>query len=324
MTPFAELLCAAIERAGSPVCVGLDPVHEMLPDAVRSAHHEPLEAIRHFGRGVIDAVAGVVPAIKLQSACYERWGGRGLDVLSEHAEHASGLGLVVILDAKRGDIGVSSRHYAHAAKRQHAHAVTVNGYLGLGALDPFLEAGLGVFVLVRTSNPDGDAVQGARLEDGRTVAEMMADQVAAYGATRVGASGGESGEGASHGLSSVGAVVGATKHTEARALRARMPDQVFLIPGYGAQGGTAEDIRAMLRPRAMVRPASHAPRGGAPRSRAAESGVLVTASRSVIYATGISGGWTDHVRAAAERLAGEIRDVLVVDGEGGGGGGQGV
>ncbi|MGD9790237.1 MAG: orotidine-5'-phosphate decarboxylase [Phycisphaerales bacterium] len=307
MTPFADLLSAAIERAGSPVCVGLDPVHEMLPDAVRSAHHEPLEAIRHFGRGVIDAVVGVVPAIKLQSACYERWGGRGLDVLSEHAEHASGLGLVVILDAKRGDIGLSSRHYAHAARRQHAHAVTVNGYLGLGSLDPFVEAGLGVFVLVRTSNPDGDAVQGARLEDGRTVAEMMADQVAAYGKKHVGAS--------SHGLSSVGAVVGATKHAEARALRARMPDQIFLIPGYGAQGGTAEDIRAMLRPRA------------ARRSSLAGAGVLVTASRSVIYATGTGGGggggWTDHVRAAAERLAGEIRDVVGID-IGDGGEGQGV
>ncbi|QQS10235.1 MAG: orotidine-5'-phosphate decarboxylase [Phycisphaerales bacterium] len=312
MTPFADLLSAAIERVGSPVCVGLDPVHEMLPDAVRSAHHEPLESIRQFGRGVIDAVVGVVPAIKLQSACYERWGGRGLETLAEHAEHASSLGLVVILDAKRGDIGLSSRHYAHAARRQHAHAVTVSGYLGLGALDPFVEVGLGVFVLVRTSNPDGDAVQGARLEDGRTVAEMMADQVAAYGAKHVGASGG----GASHGLSSVGAVVGATKHAEARALRERMPDQIFLIPGYGAQGGTAEDIRAMLRPRA------------ARRSSLAGAGVLVTASRSVIYATGAGrgrngggggsgGGWTDHVRAAAERLAGEIRDVVESGSSGG-------
>ncbi|GJQ30374.1 MAG: orotidine 5'-phosphate decarboxylase [Phycisphaerae bacterium] len=269
----------AIIRAGSPICVGMDPVYEQLPDAVRARHHEPLAAIGEFGRGVLRAIAGVAPAVKFQSACYERYGSRGVAVLEEHLRDAAQAGLFIVLDAKRGDIGISAAHYAAAALRGGAHAVTVSGYLGPSGVTPFLDAGLGVFVLVRTSNPDSDAVQGHALRDGRTVAEMMADHVAALGASRLGACG----------LSAVGAVVGATKSAEAAALRARMPDQVFLVPGYGAQGGTAEDIRAMLR--------------------ADRRGVLVTASRSVIYAKG-DGAWDEAVRDAATRFRDEIAAVI--------------
>jgi orotidine-5'-phosphate decarboxylase len=278
-TNFADVLTDAILRVGNPACVGLDPVLENLPPELRATHHEPLAAVREFSHGVVRAVAGVVPALKPQSACFERFGAPGLALLEEIVAEAVRLGLVVVWDAKRGDIGTTSAHYAAAAARLGAHSITVNGYLGRSGIAPFLEKNLGVFVLVRTSNPDSDELQALKLADGRTVAQAMADQVASIGAATVGACG----------LSSVGAVVGATKSAEARELRARMPDQYFLIPGYGAQGGTAEDIRGMLRPD--------------------RRGVLVTASRSVIYAKG-AGTWQERVKGAAEQLGAELRGVV--------------
>jgi orotidine-5'-phosphate decarboxylase len=280
-THAADALDQAIARVASPVCVGLDPVLEQLPAEVKARHHEPLAAIGGFCRGVLQAVAGVVPAVKVQSACFERYGGRGVILMEEICEFAASLGLVVVWDAKRGDIGISAAHYAAAAKRMHATFITVSGYLGPSGIEPFLDAGLGAFVLVRTSNPDSDAIQSHALADGRKVAELMADVVASAGASRKGASG----------LSSVGAVVGATKAADAAALRVRMPDQIFLIPGYGAQGGTAADIKAMLRPD--------------------RRGVLVTSSRAIIYAPAEAGkAWTESVAGAAKRLAGEIAAVV--------------
>lgn len=290
---FIDLLVEGIERAGSPICVGLDPVLEKLPERVRAEHWEPAAAIEAFSTGVIDAVAGIAPVVKLQSACYERYGAAGVRVLEHAAAHARSRGMLVLLDAKRGDIGISAEHYAQAAVGLHANAITVSGYLGPSTIEPYLRAGLGVFVLVRTSNPDSDVVQGPLLRDGRSVAGMMGEMVAGIGA-------GWKGE---HGtLSSVGAVVGATKAADGRMLRERMPDQVFLVPGYGAQGGTASDVRALLRPGSL---------------RAGESGVLVTASRSVIYPAGseVGGGgigdsdWGSSVRKAAERLASEIGSI---------------
>jgi orotidine-5'-phosphate decarboxylase len=286
---FSDTLARAIDGAGSPVCVGLDPVLEKLPDEVRAEHWEPVAAIEAFSTGVIDAVAGIVPVVKFQAACYERYGAAGVRALEHASAHARARGLLVLLDAKRGDIGISAEHYAAAAVGLHADAITVSGYLGPSTVEPYMKVGLGVFVLVRTSNPDSDVVQGVRMEDGRSVAEMMGGLVAGLGEGHVGACG----------LSGVGAVVGATKASEGERLRRVMPRQVFLVPGYGAQGGTAADVRALVR-REM--------RGG----RASEAGVLVTASRSVIYAGGGGGGegWKDGVRAAAERLAKEIGEVV--------------
>jgi len=274
---FADALDAAIADIGSPVCVGLDPVLESLPAQVRELSPHAPDALRRFSVGVLEAVAGAVPAVKFQSACFERYGSAGVAVLEETMLLARRLGLLVILDAKRGDIGISAAHYAAAAVSAKAHALTVSGYLGASGVEPFLAAGLGVFVLVRTSNPDSDAVQSARLRDGHTVAELMGETVASLGAGHVGECG----------LSSVGAVVGATKSADGSQLRERMPQQVFLVPGYGAQGGGAADIRPLLRPDGR--------------------GVLVTASRSVIYAPPIENDWRAGIHDAAERMAAEIR-----------------
>ncbi len=278
---FADLLREAVRASGSPACVGLDPVFDKLPVEVRARHTEPLGAIREFCTGVLEVVRPHVGVVKLQSACFERYGGRGVMLLEDMCRDARQRGFVVVLDAKRGDIGISAEHYAAAVVHAGAHAVTLSGYLGPSTIEPYLKAGLGAFVLVRTSNPDSDAVQGNRLNDGRTVAEMMADHVAVLGERSLGACG----------MSALGAVVGATKSADARALRERMPRQVFLAPGYGAQGGTAEDIRAM-----------RTKDGG---------GVLVTASRSVIYPDrGGLNDWQPAIAAAAHSMAMELRELM--------------
>ncbi len=292
---FADRLAAALDRSGSPVCVGLDPVLERLPDAVRTGRTEPARAISAFCCGVIDAVADHVGVVKPQSACFERFGSAGVRALEATCAHARARGLVVILDAKRGDIGVSAQHYAAAAVGMGADAITVNAYLGPSTVEPYLDAGLGVFVLVRTSNPDSDAVQSVPLVgdvgDGlaaRTVAEMMATHVHTLGRARLG----------DVGLSDVGAVVGATKAADGKRLRERMPDQVFLIPGYGAQGGSAEDVRAMLRPG---------------RAAAGTCGVVVNASRSVLYPateTAQPSDWQHAIADAARAFATDVGSIL--------------
>lgn len=287
---FADRLCAALDRAGSCACIGLDPVLERLPAEVRGAHAEPAPAIEAFCRGVVEAVAGHVGVVKPQAACFERYGAAGARALERVCAAARERGLIVLLDAKRGDIGISAEHYAAAAASLGADAITVNAYLGPSTVEPYLDAGLGVFVLVRTSNPDSDLVQSRVLEraegpsPARTVAEMMADHVRRLGEGRIGACG----------LSDAGAVVGATKATDGAALRARMPDAPLLVPGYGAQGGTAADVRAMVRPGAKTPGAA---------------GVLVNASRSVLYPGRGDEGWQAGVARAAAHFAADLADL---------------
>lgn len=287
---FSDRLAAALTRAGTVACVGLDPVLERLPAACRSSG-TPAGAIEAFTRGVLEGVAGVIPVVKFQSACYERHGSAGVAVLERGIAAARGAGFVVILDAKRGDIGISAEHYAHGAFGGEggggADALTVNAYLGPDTVGAYLaRADRGVFILVRTSNPGSDAVQSVRLEDGRTVAEMMADTVTSLGMARRGACG----------LSDVGAVVGATKPEDGAALRGRMPDVVFLVPGYGAQGGGVDEVRGLVR------------RGA---RSVGQAGVLVTASRSVIYGfKDGDAGWARGVRGAAEGMVGELSGLV--------------
>lgn len=299
---FADRLHEAIGRFGTPACVGLDPVVEKLPAAARSgrlARAGAAEQIEAFCMGILDAVAETVPIVKPQSACFERYGQSGLGVLRKVINAAHARGLLVILDAKRGDIGTTAEHYAAAAFGPQgasaerpgfaADGITLSGYMGMDTIEPFLAHDLtaGVFVLVRTSNPGSDAIQAQRLEDGRTVAEMVADQVAELG-RRPGNTG-------ACGLSRVGAVVGATKSAEAAALRARMSDQFLLIPGYGAQGGTLADLKPMLRTT----------------TNAADAGIVVNASRSVIYASAsTTEDWIGSVREAARRFADDLRTMF--------------
>lgn len=281
---FADRFLAAAEAKGAPVCVGLDPVLERLPASI--AREDPGEAIFRFCNGVLEAVAPHVPAVKPQSACFERFGPAGLTALYRVISHAKAKGLIVVLDAKRGDIGTTAAHYAAASIGEgRADAVTVNAYLGADSLDPFVDVardtGGGLFALVRTSNPGSDAVQSPKLADGRSVAELVADEVAAVGEGLVGESG----------YSAVGAVVGATKPEDAASLRQRMPRQLFLVPGFGAQGGTADDIKDCFNEDGR--------------------GAIITASRSVLYAyENASGSWMGTIEKAAEQLKREVATVL--------------
>ena len=283
---FADRLAGAIDDAGTPLCVGIDPTPERLPEALTSLSSDPAELMAAFCIGVVVSVAGIAPAVKPQSACFERLGSMGVGVLEHTIARAKERGLIVVLDAKRGDIGSTARHYAAGAVAMGADAITLNPYMGRSAIEPFLEAGLGAFALARTSNPDSDEIQSARLENGASVGEHVASVIADLGVGRLGA----------RGLSDLGAVVGATKSTEGARLRAIMPDQVFLVPGVGAQGGTVDDVRALLRPGATT---------------PGELGVLVNASRSVIYAPPQPGEtWTDAISRAARQLGEQLRTLM--------------
>ena len=282
---FADRLLDACKTKGAPVCVGLDPVLERLPD--RFDKDDPVGAIELYCLGVIDAVCDLVPAVKPQSACFERYGAKGVAVYHEVVAHAKAAGLIVVGDAKRGDIGTSSAHYAYGllAEPHGCSALTVNGYLGGDGVEPFQQvaeaAGKGLFVLVRTSNPGGDAIQTLPLADGRTVAEAVGDVVAELGSSCVGKAG----------YSNVGMVVGATKPEDAAKLRERYPEQLFLVPGFGAQGGGAEDVRACFKPDG--------------------TGALITASRSVIYAFEQGDrNWQRAVAVAAEQLRDDVAGIL--------------
>ncbi len=272
----ADRLLDAVDAIGSPVCVGLDPVSNKMPAALTTL--PPLTALSQFSISIVERLKGIVPVVKIQSACYERFGPEGMRVLLETMQAARENGIIAILDAKRGDIGISAEHYSWAAYEcYHADWCTVNGYLGMDGIEPFLNRG-GAFALVRTSNPGSDALQALRMESGLTIAETVATLVAAAGKTSVGA----------RGYSVLGAVVGATKAREAASLRAHMPQQIFLVPGFGAQGGTVEDVK----------PCFHQDGRGA----------LVTASRSVIYpAHSEQGDWLSSIQRAAQSFADEIR-----------------
>ncbi|MEM9418041.1 MAG: orotidine-5'-phosphate decarboxylase [Planctomycetota bacterium] len=289
MNHAADRLIEACRSKGAPVCVGIDPVLSKLPDSLGGL--EPIAAIEKFSLEVIEAVAEHVPAIKPQIACFERYGSEGYAVYERVVIAGREAGLFVIGDAKRGDIGTSSAHYASGLLMGEedsavgCDALTVNTYLGMDGIEPFFKAaaatGKGLFALVRTSNPGGDKLQGLRLEDGRSVAEAVADQVADLGCGELGNSG----------YSLLGAVVGATKSEDAVSLRQRMPQQIFLVPGFGAQGGSADDVRACFKPDG--------------------TGAIITASRSVIYAYNPADtDWPEAVSQAAIDLKQQIAEIL--------------
>jgi orotidine-5'-phosphate decarboxylase len=294
----ADALDARIRATGSLACVGLDPRPDLLPDAIvahhREAGHEsPAAAVAaafaDVNRRVIDAVADRCAAVKPQAACYEAYGLAGWSALEATVRHAAEAGIPVILDGKRGDIGSTAAHYGQMAfggapdldgrplAGIGADWLTVNGYLGRDGVDPVLDCGGGVFVLVKTSNPGSGELQDLPVDAAEdhqaTVADRMADRVASWGAQRRGESG----------LSSVGAVVGATYPEHARSLRERMPDTVFLVPGYGAQGASAGDALAGLRPdgRGVLVSSSRAITGA---WRTADTGDVGQAARDALAA----------------------------------------
>lgn len=249
-----QQLIEKIQKTKAPVCVGLDPMLSYVPEHVKEKAFadkgETLEgaaeAIWQFNKEIVDCTWDLIPAVKPQIAMYEQFGLPGLAVYKRTVDYCQEKGLLVIGDAKRGDIGSTSAAYAaaHIGQVQVGSNVfqgfgtdflTVNPYFGTDGVKPFVEAcnvnDKGLFILVKTSNPSSGEFQD-RLIDGRPLYEWVAEKVVEWGEASM------DGE-----YSNVGAVVGATYPEMSRILRKLMPRTYFLVPGYGAQGGTAEDLR---------------------------------------------------------------------------------
>ncbi len=253
MSEFADRINAAVRAKGNPVVVGLDPRFEQLPAEIRNAAgarsnilaEQVAGAFEEFCCRIIDVVAGIVPAVKPQAAFFEEFGPPGCTALSHVILWARRQGLIVICDAKRGDIGTTAEAYSRgflagrtsSAAMWGADALTVNPYLGRDTLEPFVktavERGAGIYVLVRTSNPGAGTFQDLR-DNGTTVYQRVAAVVEELANSTRG----------SQQYGAVGAVVGATYPQELAELRQAMPHVPFLIPGYGAQGGSGKDLAA--------------------------------------------------------------------------------
>jgi orotidine-5'-phosphate decarboxylase len=246
MTPFAERLAEAVRQKRTPLCLGLDPRWESLPTTLRQRYgtgtlEEHAAAYTEFCTRTIDLLAPLVGVVKPQSAFFEQCGSAGVQALHTVLRHARLAGLVTILDNKRGDISTTATAYADAGFGvADADALTVNPYLGSDAVEPFLtrgrQSGRGVFVLVRTSNPGAGLFQDLRCA-GEPVYRHVARAVGQWNAAGPHAAG----------LGDVGAVVGATYPAELAEIRALLTNVWLLVPGFGAQGGTAADLAGAFR-----------------------------------------------------------------------------
>lgn len=274
---FADRLIKAIKQKGAPICVGLDPRLEQIPSSIKEekiakkgrSFEAAAEAILDFNKGIIDAVHDLVPAVKPQFAFYIQYGFSGVWAFEETCKYAQEKGLIVIADAKCNDIGSTAEAYAQAflgevdlfgekIAKMDCDAVTVNPYLGYDGIKPFIEIckkhGKGIFVLVKTSNKSSGDLQDRITEDKLRNYEVTAHFLESWGADEIGKSG----------YSSIGAVVGATFPAEAKKLRQLMPHAYFLVPGFGAQGGTAVDAKACFNKDGL--------------------GALINSSRDIIFA----------------------------------------
>lgn len=289
---FGDRLARSVLSKRSSVCVGIDPRWQSLPAVLRGATSERdlpavAELTRRFCCEVIDAVADLVPIIKPQAAFFEQLGPHGMSCLAEVIRYGVGRGLLVLLDAKRGDIGSTAEAYAAAYLGSDSpwgcDALTVNPYLGEDTLTPFtdrcLASGAGIFVLVKTSNLGSRYLQDLPWESGHVY-----DRVAATVESLSVASRGRSGYGA------VGAVTGATYPDQLAELRQKMPSAWLLIPGYGAQGAGAAEVRGGFDHRGL--------------------GAIVNSSRGIIFAYGrpesAGADWQDAVRRAALQMNSEL------------------
>ncbi|MCI0559701.1 MAG: orotidine-5'-phosphate decarboxylase [Nitrososphaera sp.] len=306
MEGYAERLISAIKTKGNPCVVGLDPRIDLMPDfATASAHSMDFRkgvraAIKSFCEAVLDVVSPLVPAVKPQIAFYEQYGVGGLEALEDTIRAAKERGLLVIVDAKRSDIASTAEAYANAFLGRTSvfgthcpiydvDCITVSPFLGRDSLEPFVsvcvESGKGIFVLVKTSNRGSADIQDQVLSStGRPLYEAVASFVDVLGRQLVGSSG----------YSAIGAVVGATFPEEARRLRDLMPRAIILVPGYGAQGGTAQDAIACFNKDGL--------------------GAIVNASRSITYAfpnRAVSREqFMQAVHANTTRMIGEITHAL--------------
>ncbi len=297
---FGDALILRARSLGHPLCAGLDPHLDRIPAAFRSGDMAPSDprtaaSVERFLLAFVERVAERVAAVKPQIAFFEQLGWRGIRVLESVVARARGLGLPVILDAKRSDIGSTAQGYARAYLAadapQPVDAITLSPYLGRDTLEPFVECarqcGRGLFVLVKTSNPGSGDYQDRQVE-GRPLYEMVAESLADTESRLIGPE---------TGWSSLGIVVGATYPETGPELRALLPHSLFLVPGYGAQGGAAADAVS----------------GFVPGPRGLEGGV-VNSSRGLLFPKGAEGadapGWEKAVDAAIDGAIRELAEAV--------------
>jgi len=288
---FADRLNALIQERGTPLCVGLDPRWESLPMSVRQRYDDNPEgraaAYETFCARVLDLVAGRVPIIKMQLAFFEACGPAGFAVLQRLNRRARQMGALVLLDGKRNDIASTATAYAEAAFGiWGGDALTVNPYLGRDAIEPFIQQARqnsgGVFVLVRTSNPGARLFQDL-LCDGKPLYRLVGEQVAQWSRAHLSADG----------WGDVGAVVGATYPAELAELRAALPEVIFLVPGFGAQGGSVADVRAAIRADGM--------------------GAIINSSRGIVFPfSPDETQWERRIIAATDEAIGKLKECNLV------------
>ena len=303
---FSDRLLAAIAAKQTPLVVGLDPVYENLPPVLKpgGGREAPtlgaaVAAIAAFSQTILRIVAAHVPAVKINSAYFERYGGAGVKLYGELVQQASQLGLLVIGDVKRADIGHTAEQYAEGnladaelggVQLRGPDAVTVNPYFGGDGIKPFITVARrqqkGVFVLLRTSNPTAGEVQDIAAADGRPLYRHVADLIERWGRDLMGGDG----------FSDIGAVVGATSGGAIAELRQALPHTLFLIPGVGTQGGSLADCASAFR-------------NGA--------GAVLNVSRAIIFAyrqrayeNGAAGDWTEAVRQATLQTKAQMAQAL--------------
>lgn len=297
-----DRLIQAVERTGNPTVAGLDPKLAYIPAYLQqqafAEYGETLEgaaaALLAFNKGLIDALCDLVPAVKPQAAYYEMYGWPGVRTLAETIAYAKSKGMFVITDGKRNDIGATMQAYAaaHLGKTRvgnaeyspfGADALTVNGYLGTDGIAPLLavckEQDTGIFVLVKTSNPSSGELQDKTLDD-QTLYRTMGDLCEHWGQQLPGQCG----------YSGVGAVVGATYPAQLTELRAALPHTYFLVPGYGAQGGSAADVAGAFDQNGR--------------------GAIINASRSIMCAWQKEGCPPEDFAGAARREALRMKEDL--------------
>jgi len=281
---FADQLVKAIEKKDSRVCVGLDPVFEKLPLEYAGAS-DRAEAVFSFSKRIIDAVKGDCACVKANLGFYLALGDGGFATLRKTIACAKGEGLLTIVDCKANDIGNTAEAYAKSFFGfLNADAITINPLLGSDSVMPFLDycsRDRGVFVLVKTSNASSKDFQDLKTSPRKTLSEEIASKIVEWAEYGLG----------SEGYSSVGAVVGATFPEEAKKLRRAMKKQFFLVPGYGAQGADAKSLKSFFDDEGL--------------------GAIVSASRSVLYASG-GKDFAEAAGKAAEKMKDEINSALGV------------
>jgi orotidine-5'-phosphate decarboxylase len=298
-TSFSDRLAEAIKKKNNAVCVGLDPRWSQLPSVIRrrveSIGQTPATGFRRFCFDIIDVVAPLVPVVKPQMAFFEQYGPAGMQALAEVIRYANEKELLVILDGKRNDIGSTAAAYASAylgagdRSPWGADALTVSPYLGEDSLQPFIDrcnqVQAGIFVLAKTSNPGSGFLQDIDV-GGKTIAEKVADWIENVNLKNQGECG----------YGPVGAVVGGTYPEQLAEMRRRMPHTWILVPGYGAQGGRAEDVVDAFDSNGL--------------------GAIVNSSRNIIFAyenrrNASSDDWLAAVETATKDMIAALRGARV-------------